>query len=59
MLTASQEMVYNIIAQNHKISLDDLAQKLEQPAYKISGVILELELLGLLKSFSGKQFSVI
>ena len=59
MLTATQEMIYNIIAQNNKISLDDLAQKLEQPAYKVSGIILELELLGLLKSFSGKQFSVI
>lgn len=58
-LSESQETIYNIIAQNPKITLDDLAQKLEQPAYKVSGIILELELLGLLKTFSGKQFSVL
>lgn len=58
LMTEAQENIYNIIADHSKISLDDLAQKLEQPSYKISSIILELELLGLLKSFSGKQFSV-
>ncbi|SFI34875.1 DNA-processing protein DprA [Halpernia frigidisoli] len=59
MLTESQQNIYNIIADSPKITLDDLAQKMELPSYKISGIILELELLGVLKSFSGKQFSVI
>ena len=59
LMSEAQQNIYNIIAQNSKITLDDLAQKLEQPSYKISSIILELELLGLLKSFSGKQFSVI
>jgi DNA processing protein len=59
MMTEPQEKIYKIIAEHSKITLDDLAQKLEQPSYKISSIILELELLGLLKSFSGKQFSVI
>lgn len=59
MMSESQEKIYNIIQKHSKITLDDLAQKMEQPSYKISSIILELELLGLLKSFSGKQFSVI
>lgn len=59
MLTESQQFVYDAIAEHHKISLDDLAQKIEIPAQKVSAIILELELLGVLKSFSGKQFSVI
>lgn len=58
LMSENQEKVYNIIAKHPKITLDDLAQKLEEPSYKVSGLILELELLGLLKSFSGKQFSV-
>jgi DNA processing protein len=59
MMSEPQEKIYNIIAVHSKITLDDLAQKMEQPSHKISNIILELELLGLLKSFSGKQFSVI
>ncbi|WP_417428147.1 DNA-processing protein DprA [Halpernia sp.] len=59
LMTETQEIIYNVIAQNPKITLDDLAQKLEQPSFKISNIILELELLGLLKTFSGKQFSTI
>lgn len=58
MMTAQQEIIYKVIAENPKINLDEIAQKLDQPSYKISSFILELELLGLLKSFSGKQFMV-
>ncbi len=58
-LTENQQMVYQSIKENPQISLDDLAQKISISTHKILPVILELELLGKVKSFSGRQFTVI
>ncbi|MDR2206439.1 MAG: DNA-processing protein DprA [Flavobacteriaceae bacterium] len=58
-LSENQELIYNVILKNPNISLDEIAEKLETPAYKILPVLLELELLGKLKTFSGKQFLAI
>lgn len=58
-LTDNQESVYLFIKEHPQISLDDLAQEIEIPTYKILPIILELELLGKVKSFSGRQFIAI
>jgi len=58
-LSETQELIYRNIAKNPHISLDDLAEKIAVPAHKILPVILELELLGRVKSFSGRQFIAI
>lgn len=58
-LTENQEAVYACIKANPQVSLDDLAQMISTPSYKILPVILELELLGKVKSYSGRQFTVI
>ncbi|HBV15451.1 DNA-processing protein DprA [Chryseobacterium carnipullorum] len=58
-LTENQESIYQSIKANPQVSLDDLAQMVSVPSYKILPVILELELLGKVKSFSGRQFSAI
>lgn len=55
-LNDSQEKIYLAISQNPQISLDDLAEKLQQNAFEILPEILELEILGKVKSFSGRQF---
>lgn len=55
-LSENQESIYNIILTYPQISLDDLAEKIEQPTHKILATILELELLGKVKSLSGRQF---
>lgn len=55
-LTDSQENIYQFIKQNPQISLDDLAQEIDLSSHKILPIILELELLGKVKSFSGRQF---
>lgn len=59
MMSAEQLKIHSVIFENPKINLDELAQKLDEPSYKISSILLELELLGLLKTFSGKQFLAI
>lgn len=58
-LTENQETIYKFIARNPKITLDDLSEKTEILSHKILPVILELELLGKVKSFSGRQFIAI
>lgn len=55
-LSENQEQIYRIIVDNPSISLDDLIDKTELSSHKILPVILELELLGKIKSFSGRQF---
>lgn len=58
-LTDNQLIIYKIIKQNPQIYLDDLAQEISLPSHKILPIILELELLGKVKSFSGRQFIAI
>ncbi|MBV8326965.1 DNA-processing protein DprA [Chryseobacterium sp.] len=58
-LTDNQNKIYQFIKGNPQISLDDMSQKIEVSAHKILPIILELELLGKVKSFSGRQFIAI
>ncbi|SMO53539.1 DNA processing protein [Chryseobacterium rhizoplanae] len=58
-LSDNQYLIYKSIKDQPQISLDDLSQKIELPTHKILPIILELELLGKVKSFSGRQFIAI
>ncbi|MFC3159883.1 DNA processing protein [Chryseobacterium arachidis] len=58
-LTDGQELIFKIITENPQISLDDIIEKTDLSSHKILPVILELELLGKVKSFSGRQFLAI
>ncbi len=58
-LSESQELIFRKIAENPHITLDDLAEKISLASHKILPIILELELLGKVKSFSGRQFLAI
>ncbi|ADQ81989.1 DNA-processing protein DprA [Riemerella anatipestifer] len=58
-LTPVQEPVYDIIKEVNDISLDDLSEKLNQPISKVFPVLLELELLGLIRANSGRRYSII
>lgn len=58
-LTDNQNTIYQSIKENPQISLDDLAQLISVSSHKILPIILELELLGKVKSFSGRQFIAI
>lgn len=58
-LSEKQELIYKVISKNPNISLDEVAEKTGLASYKILPEILELELLGKIKTFSGRQFSAI
>lgn len=58
-LTDIQQTIYQYIKENPQISLDDLSLEIEISSHKILPIILELELLGKVKSFSGRQFIAI
>lgn len=58
-LTENQELILKAIVDHPQITLDDLTGKISLSSHKILPVILELELLGKIKSFSGRQFMAI
>lgn len=58
-LTENQKLIYISIQENPQISLDDLVHKVSLASHRILPIILELELLGRVKSFSGRQFTAI
>lgn len=58
-LSENQELIYKSIAENPHVTLDDLAEKISVASHRLLPVILELELLGKVKSFSGRQFLAI
>lgn len=57
-LNPNQKLIYTIIQENPLISLDELTIKTNIASHKILPIILELELLDIIKSFSGRQFSI-
>nr|WP_315031785.1 DNA-processing protein DprA [uncultured Chryseobacterium sp.] len=58
-LSDSQQAIYRFIKDNPQISLDDLVHGISLSSHKILPIILELELLGKVKTFSGRQFIAI
>ncbi|MGH1518705.1 DNA-processing protein DprA [Chryseobacterium sp. JK1] len=58
-LSDNQKVIYQAIKENPQISLDNLTHEIKISSHKILPIILELELLGKVKSFSGRQFIVI
>lgn len=55
-LTDYQHQILSIIRSMPNIGLDELAIKMELPTYKILPLLLELEISGYIRSFSGRQF---
>ncbi|MBB4806801.1 DNA processing protein [Chryseobacterium defluvii] len=55
-LSENQKIIYQSITCHPKISIDGLADKTDFSSHQILAIILELELLGKVKSFSGRQF---
>lgn len=58
-LNETQLSIYDLVKENPYIVLDDLSLKSDIASYKILGILLELELIGLIKSLSGKKFLAI
>lgn len=58
-LTQDQKVIYEIVCQQPKISLDEIADTTDLPSHKILPLLLDLELSGLLKSLSGRQYEAV
>lgn len=58
-LTDNQQIIYQLIKDNPNADLDFLSEKSGFSSYKILPILLELEILGCIRSFSGRQFSVL
>ena len=57
-LSDNQKKIFEIIFENPQITLDEMTLKTENTIQKNASILLELELLGLVKSLSGKQYIV-
>lgn len=58
-LTEIQQLIFNVIKANPQISLDEIIERTGLASHKILPIILDLELLGKVKSLSGRQFMAI
>lgn len=51
-----QQNVLNVLDKNQPLSLDEIAEKLNTPAYKILPDLLQLEISGYIRALSGRQY---
>jgi DNA processing protein len=58
-LEPDEEIIYNFLKENNKELMDVIALKCEMPTYKIAGILLNMELKGVVRSLPGKLFEVI
>ena len=58
-LNSEETIVTQILKENEKIHLDELSIKSSLPIYKLSSMLLNLELKGLVRALPGKQFQLI
>lgn len=57
-LNDQQKPIYDIIMKQPKISLDEICDELNLASYQILPILLDLELLGIVQSLSGKKYLV-
>ncbi|WP_159447441.1 DNA-processing protein DprA [Moheibacter sediminis] len=57
-LNTDEEIIYNFLMKKGKQQIDQLATELEIPTFKLNGILLNLELKGIVKPLSGKFFEI-
>lgn len=58
-LNEEQQTIYDYLQKNGKTLLDQLALDCQMPIYKLSGILVEMEMMGAIKPLPGKLFEVI
>ncbi|MDA7558733.1 DNA-processing protein DprA [Flavobacteriaceae bacterium] len=58
-LEADERRVYNFLLVRDKDSIDNIARTCQMPVFKMSSLLLNMELKGLVKPLSGKYFEII
>jgi len=58
-LDEDEQKIYNYLQKSGKELLDTIALKCDFPIYKISGILLNMELKGVIRPLPGKLFEAI
>ncbi len=58
-LDQEQQKIYDYLLEKGKTLLDQLALDTQIPIYKLSGILVEMEMMGVIKPLPGKMFEVI
>ncbi|WAC01123.1 DNA-processing protein DprA [Lacinutrix neustonica] len=58
-LDANEKVIYNYLKNNDKQLLDVIALQCDMPTYKLAGLLLNMELKGVVRPLPGKLFEVI
>ena len=58
-LNADEKIIYNVLKENDKQQLDSIALKCELPIFKAAGILLNMELKGVIRPLPGKLFELI
>ena len=58
-LDADEKLVYNFLLTKDKDSIDNIARICQMPVFKMSSLLLNMELKGMIKPLSGKYFELI
>lgn len=58
-LDAQEEPIYKYLQENGKQQLDNIALHCDIPTYKAAGLLLEMELKGIIRPLPGKLFEII
>ncbi len=56
LLTESQEKILSVLDKTNPISLDEISEKISVSSYKILPDLLEMELSGIIRTLSGRQY---
>jgi DNA processing protein len=58
-MNEEEQMIYDFLLKNGKELLDLIAIQCEMPVFKISSVLIQMELKGLIRPLPGKYFEAI
>ncbi len=58
-LDATEKIIYNYLKENDKQQLDVIAINCELPIFKVAGILLNMELKGVIRPLPGKLFEII
>jgi DNA processing protein len=58
-LELDEKIIYNYLKENNKQQLDGIALNCNMPTYKLAGLLLNMELKGVVRPMPGKLFEVI
>jgi DNA processing protein len=58
-LDATEKVIYNYLKENEKQQLDVIAINCKLPIFKVAGVLLNMELKGVIRPLPGKLFEII